>query len=173
MVLTTHAVVGGALAAFAHAGPAPAFALGFLSHFLLDAIPHWDYFHLMKSFESNGAGKLGFSVKLSKSLMRDILFILTDISLGLILVFLFFLRRGFDYEFSSLITDPVIWGALGAMFPDFLQLVYSKFPREPFKSLQKFAEFIHADPTKMQPFFLGFTSQVVLMAFVIYLALKF
>jgi hypothetical protein len=43
MILCTHAVVGAALASFVPSHPAAAFAIGFASHFVLDAIPHWDY----------------------------------------------------------------------------------------------------------------------------------
>jgi hypothetical protein len=43
MILTTHAVVGAALASFVPSHPATAFVLGFASHFVLDAIPHVDY----------------------------------------------------------------------------------------------------------------------------------
>jgi hypothetical protein len=43
MILTTHAVVGAALASFVPEHPAVAFVVGFGSHFILDAIPHVDY----------------------------------------------------------------------------------------------------------------------------------
>jgi hypothetical protein len=43
MILTTHAVVGAVLASFVPSYSATAFALGFASHFILDAIPHVDY----------------------------------------------------------------------------------------------------------------------------------
>jgi hypothetical protein len=39
MILTTHAVVGAALASFVPSHPVTAFAMGFASHFVLDAIP--------------------------------------------------------------------------------------------------------------------------------------
>jgi hypothetical protein len=43
MILSTHAVVGVALASFVPSHPFAAFVIGFASHFALDAIPHWDY----------------------------------------------------------------------------------------------------------------------------------
>jgi hypothetical protein len=43
MILTTHAIVGAALASFLPSHPAAAFVVGFASHFALDAIPHVDY----------------------------------------------------------------------------------------------------------------------------------
>src|SRR6266550_4061628 len=43
MILSTHAIVGAAIASFLPSHPTTAFVLGFGSHFVLDAIPHWDY----------------------------------------------------------------------------------------------------------------------------------
>src|SRR5260370_21690372 len=43
MILTTHAIVGGALASLFPSHPIVAVAAGFASHFAIDAIPHWDY----------------------------------------------------------------------------------------------------------------------------------
>jgi hypothetical protein len=42
MILSTHAIVGAAIASFLPSHPTIAFVLGFGSHFVLDAIPHWD-----------------------------------------------------------------------------------------------------------------------------------
>jgi hypothetical protein len=43
MILSTHAIVGGAVASLLPSHPMPVAALGFASHFAIDAIPHWDY----------------------------------------------------------------------------------------------------------------------------------
>jgi hypothetical protein len=43
MILSTHAVVGGAIASLVPSDPILAAAAGFASHFAIDAIPHWDY----------------------------------------------------------------------------------------------------------------------------------
>jgi hypothetical protein len=43
MILSTHAVVGAALASFVPSHPLAALVIGFASHFALDAIPHRDY----------------------------------------------------------------------------------------------------------------------------------
>jgi len=39
MILSTHAIVGAAIASFLPSHPTTAFVLGFASHFVLDAIP--------------------------------------------------------------------------------------------------------------------------------------
>src|SRR5258708_37251023 len=43
MILTTQAIVGGALASLFPSHPIVAVAAGFASHFAIDAKPHWGY----------------------------------------------------------------------------------------------------------------------------------
>lgn len=43
MILSTHAIVGAAIATLFPDHPALAFISGVASHFAIDAIPHWDY----------------------------------------------------------------------------------------------------------------------------------
>jgi hypothetical protein len=43
MILSTHAVVGGAIAGSIPGHPVLAFVIGTASHFAIDAIPHVDY----------------------------------------------------------------------------------------------------------------------------------
>lgn len=43
MILSTHAVVGGAIGSLFPSHPILVALLGFTSHFVIDAIPHWDY----------------------------------------------------------------------------------------------------------------------------------
>jgi hypothetical protein len=43
MILSTHAIVGGAIASLFPSHPILIAAAGFTSHLVIDAIPHWDY----------------------------------------------------------------------------------------------------------------------------------
>jgi hypothetical protein len=43
MILSTHAIVGGAIASLFPSHLVLVVAAGFASHFAIDAIPHWDY----------------------------------------------------------------------------------------------------------------------------------
>ncbi|MDH2406583.1 hypothetical protein QCM77_43035 [Bradyrhizobium sp. SSUT18] len=43
MILSTHAVVGGAIASLFPSHPVLVAVAAFASHFAIDAIPHWDY----------------------------------------------------------------------------------------------------------------------------------
>lgn len=128
MTLTTHAIVGAALATAVPSHPVAAFALGFGSHFLLDAIPHWDY--KLDSMEKDEKNPLDADMKFGKNFLFDLCKIGADCLLGFVLVFLFFGRFGADVA--------VFFGALGAVTPDALQFLYFKWKHEPLKSLQKF-----------------------------------
>lgn len=104
MFLAVHASVG-AIAGNAVASPMVAFALGFLSHFFMDMIPHGDeqMYHGYKS---------GTKVK------RAILYVAGDAILTVILIAVFFLRQDF---FSPV---AVSMGIVGGLLPDFFVGLY-------------------------------------------------
>ena len=58
MTLTTHAIFGAGLASLMPEHPVAAFIAGFASHFVLDAIPHWDYAILSESVDPNFGKKI-------------------------------------------------------------------------------------------------------------------
>ena len=131
MILTTHAVVGAALATFLPSYPAAAFAVGFASHFVLDAIPHADY--PIRSRSINPA--IGAPMKLETVLFWDLLTIGSDGLFGLLAaVFLFG---------TPTALWAILFGAIGAMLPDPLQVMCARFPREPLRTLQKFHRWAH------------------------------
>jgi hypothetical protein len=80
MILTTHAVVGAAIASFVPSHPATAFALGFGGHFILDAIPHVDY--PIKSRSVNP--KIGAPMAFDRALLQDGVTIGSDGVFGLV-----------------------------------------------------------------------------------------
>jgi hypothetical protein len=55
MILSTHAIVGAALASLMPSHPIAAFAAGFASHFVIDSTPHWDY--PLKSISFGGSAR--------------------------------------------------------------------------------------------------------------------
>ncbi|MFA6296985.1 MAG: hypothetical protein WC629_00270 [Candidatus Paceibacterota bacterium] len=136
MTLGTHAVVGASLATLLPSHPVLAFTAGFLSHFVLDSIPHWDYKLLSISKDENN--KMNTDMVLGSNFIIDIFRIGFDIYLGLSVAFL---------VVGNLFYPPFVLlaGAIGAMLPDTLQFVYFKFKREPLRSLQKFHMFMHAE----------------------------
>jgi len=154
MILCTHAVVGAALASFVPSHPAMAFLLGFASHFALDAIPHADYPIRSRSVNP----KIGAPMVFDAALVWDMLAIGSDALIGTVLaVFLFG---------SPAALWAVLVGAFGAMLPDPLQFVYSRFPREPLRTLQRFHRWAHSD-NQLKGFVLGFGTQAAFIAAVV------
>jgi hypothetical protein len=126
MILTTHAVVGAALASFAPSHAAVAFVLGFGSHFILDAIPHVDY--PIKSRSVNP--KIGAPMAFDKALLQDVVTIGSDGLFGMLVSLLLFS--------TSANFWAVLMGAVGAMAPDPLQIAFTRWPHEPLRTLQRF-----------------------------------
>ena len=106
MILCTHAVVGAALASFLPSHPAAAFAVGFASHFALDAIPHWDY--PIKSRSVNP--RIGAPMVFDGALLHDVVAIGCDGLFGILAALLLFA--------SPASLWAILLGAIGAMLPD-------------------------------------------------------
>jgi len=152
MILSTHAVVGAAIASFLPSHPAAAFVLGFGSHFVLDAIPHWDYPIRSAAVDP----KIGAAMTFDRALLRDAVVIGSDGLLGILGVLLFFASA--DGLWSILL------GAFGAMLPDPLQTIHAHFPYEPLRTLQRFHRWIHTDKLIKGDIILGVGSQIALVA---------
>lgn len=107
MLSISHTLAGAAIATHVH-NPYLAIPLILASHYLLDAIPHWD----AGTGLSNG----------DKSVHTAILHEIPDLLLSTILVLIFFppLPSTFS-SFSSIFSYPPFWGAFVALLPDFLE----------------------------------------------------
>ncbi|WFU14605.1 hypothetical protein [Bradyrhizobium sp. CB3481] len=157
MILSTHAVVGGAIASFFPSDPFFAALAGFASHFAIDAIPHWDY-----PLRSISVGKDADDqrLRLNRAVIIDVMCVGVDASAGLALVIWLFA------------TTASVWtialGAIAAMVPDPLQFAHSIYPREPLVTLQHFHVWIHSK--RKLPWKLGVSSQIVFAAVVSTLA---
>jgi hypothetical protein len=158
MILSTHAIVGGAIASLLPSHPVLAVAAGFASHFAIDAIPHWDY-----PVRSIATGKTADNrkLKVSATLFRDLALIGFDACAGLVLALLLFA--------TSTTAWVIALGAIAGMLPDPLQFVHSVYPHEPLKSLQRFHSWIHSK--KKLQWQLGVSSQAGFAALVTVLAL--
>lgn len=156
MTLGTHAVVGAAIATFFPQHPVLAFAGGFISHFILDSIPHWDY--SLSSIENKEASKMDIDMKIGKSFVFDLFKIGFDVSLGIFFALIMF--------FQKVNLMSLILGAGGAILPDFLQFLYFKIRKQPLTALQKFHLFIHHDKKIYNPYFgIFFQVLIVFIAF--------
>jgi hypothetical protein len=137
MTLTSHAVAGAATASFFPKNPVPAFVFGFLSHFILDAIPHGHY--PVRSHTRHPENRLSEDMPWGRQFFFDILKISADFLIGVGLVFLLF------EPFGHPINWVILLGAAAGTAPDALQFVYWKIRREPLTSLQKFHIWMHAE----------------------------
>lgn len=100
MFLAVHAAVG-AIAGNAVQSPTAAFALGFVSHFFVDMIPHGDE----NQYNDYKSGK---------NVKNALLYVGADALATAAIIVMFFVRRDF---FSPL---AVSMGIIGSLLPDFL-----------------------------------------------------
>jgi hypothetical protein len=142
MVLTPHAVVGAAIASAFGLSPGASLLTGFLSHFLLDRFPHWDY--ELTSAKLDEINPLNNDLPLNREALGDWVKIGMDLLLGLILALIFFTSNGQNTGVTSLLA-----GALGGILPDGLQFLYMKFRREPLISFYRFHALM-CSPTKIE-----------------------
>ena len=157
MILATHAVVGAAIASLIPDHPLGAFLAGVVSHFAIDAIPHWDY-PLRSMFR--GADK-GAALALDRGLVIDFSLIALDGFVGLVLAIWLFATP------ATMLT--IMMGIFGGMLPDPLQFAHRLYPHEPLRSLQRFHAWVHSKTKLGWP--LGVTTQAA-FALIVALAVK-
>jgi hypothetical protein len=158
MTLTAHAIVGAGIMAAMPAHPVLGGCAAFASHFLLDAIPHYDY--RIRSASINP--KIGAPMRFNRALLLDFFSIGGDFTLGIILGILFF-------------ATPATWwliaaGAFAGTLPDALQFVYMRIHHEPFVSLQRFHKWIHTRIKLREHPLFGIASQVLFLVVFVALA---
>ena len=153
MILSTHAIVGGAIASLSPSHPVLVAIAGFASHFAIDAIPHWDYPLQAISLRPAADSR---ALNLDRRLWVDLTLIALDACAGLAIAIWLFA--------TPATIGAILLGAVAAMVPDPLQVVHALYPREPLKSLQRFHHWIHAKRKLSWP--LGASSQAIFAAVV-------
>jgi hypothetical protein len=153
LILTTHAIVGGALASLFPTHPITAIAAGFASHFVIDAIPHWDYPLQSISVTPGQRNHL----RLERPMLQDAALIALDACLGLALAV------GLFSQHAPIVV--IMLGAIAGMLPDPLQFVHSLHPHEPLATLQRFHWWIHSKRKLHWP--IGVSSQIIFAALVV------
>lgn len=163
MTLTTHAIVGAAAAKLFPEHFLTAFTAGFISHFLIDAIPHWDY--KLRSIKKDPANPLNNDMVFGFNFIIDILHISFDFLLAITVPFLIF-------GASNLSQATILaYGIIGGTLPDLLQFIYFKWRKQPLISLQKFHHWIHTKK-KLTEWKSGIALQLILNATVVWFTLK-
>jgi hypothetical protein len=168
MILATHAITGVALATIMPDRPFMAFTTGVVSHFLLDAIPHWDYDLRSKREDENNP--LNNDMIIGRDFWFDLIKLGADTFLGLGLGWIFFQSFFLDHGSLGLLTFTA--GAIGGLLPDALQFAYFKLRSPSLTAIQRFHYWIHADHEKKLEPAIGVISQAFLVA-VIISAVKF
>lgn len=153
MTLSTHIVIAAAVTKpFLYANPILGFLAGLASHYLSDAIPHWDY-SLRSLSADTPAEKRKFSSK--TDFLFDVKKMAFDAMLGCAVVLLIMRPSSFSEYFA--LSLAVIGGTL----PDFLQGLYYTRKMEFLEPLQKFHDRIHTK-IKLGPYpLLGIPLQLI------------
>ncbi|MEK7593146.1 MAG: hypothetical protein AAB464_00285, partial [Patescibacteria group bacterium] len=137
MILASHIIAASAIAAPLALKPltisnsAAIFLVSFLSHYLLDLIPHWDYELSL------------FDEKNRKFTLKDLIKISIDLFLGMAMgMAIGFLILGLPVSFEGFFTIGLI--VFASCLPDILQIGYISWGKFPFVQLQKFHSVFHA-----------------------------
>jgi len=141
MILITHAIVGAAAGRLV-SNPLLSFVLGLVSHFLIDAIPHWSYG--LASVILDEKNPLKKDMVIDRHSIKDFVFIGIDFCSGIILAVFIFQGK---INFTD-VPLPLLCGALGGVFPDALQFVYFKIRRQPLIAIQKLHIWFHFNHVK-------------------------
>lgn len=159
MILASHAIAGAAVASLNPSKPFSGFFTGFILHFILDAIPHWDYKIKSGSIDPY----VGSAFVFNRDFFVDVLKIAGDGILGIVLSLVLF--------YSPESAPAVLVGAFGGILPDALQFAYGRLHWRPLALLQDFHFWIHATHKLQDRPILGIAIQAFVVG-VIVLAAK-
>ena len=165
MILASHIIISGILGSETQ-NYFFAATIGLASHYILDAIPHWD-FYLSPDFDAQAKAKDGSLVK-EKFFWKEISKVVVDISIGLGLLFIF------ANFYKNTNTVPLIISGVFSILPDALILLYWmtnwKFLKWNF-DIQEFAH--HLTRSKINPSFrLGIITQIATIGIVLLILYK-
>ena len=163
MILATHTIAGAALAAVMPNRPILAFTAGAASHFLLDAIPHWDY--KLRSKREDESNPLNNDIVIDRDFRFDLIKIGVDALVGLALGWFFFHQFFLGHGSLGLLT--FVAGITGGLLPDLLQFAYFKLRSPWLTALQRFHYWIHADHDRKLKPLVGIPLQVLLIATIV------
>lgn len=154
MILAPH-ILAGALVGSKASSPALAAIFGFLSHYVLDALPHFEYdIENLKDSQS----------RINKKFIIQILKVAIDFSVGFGL--------GLWLVWNTPARNLALSGMLGALIPDGLLFLAWRLPN------QKFLKFMrrlhsschignHFGGRKKSPIWLGLTTEIIVFSLVL------
>lgn len=152
MILTPHLLVGAAIATKIKFLPLPlTLLLAFLSHYLLDSLPHWEPELDLDDFAKN------IKKRRWKKVLPNSLKVFPDFFLGLLIIFIF----------SKNLPLAMAGGFLGVL-PDGLMFLSLISPNKLLKLHSKFKRKIYFPKNKKVPLFWGIFTQILVMLAAIY-----
>jgi len=164
MTLATHIVIAAAVAKpLAASNPIIGFFIALVSHYLSDAIPHWDY--KLHSIDTKEISMEKRTWDYKTLVIKDLRSIVLDFFLGLAVGY-FFLNPRTTEQFIYFLLVTV-----GAVLPDFLQGAYYTHRAEFLKPLQRFHDFMHTK-IKLGPYpLVGIPFQLIVFFIALYFIL--
>mgnify|MGYP001562441292 CR=1 FL=1 len=149
MILLPHLLIGAVIGAKVQSLPA-VFILSFISHFIADKLPHWEYLDKeLTKFQS----KKEWLIFLTKATL--------DFGLGIIIILYFF--------WQSPLWPAVAVGALASVLPDFLIFLNCLLPK--IKTLKSYRDFHHRNHFKKGRYKISLSifSEALIISLAIYL----
>ena len=163
MLSTPHALAGAALGSLMPIGPVGAligFAFGFLSHFILDSVPHWERIFATKGHTE--LAKTGYSIR-DKGVYIQVVI---DITIAIGLLIYFAKTKTSTFEDINL---PILTAGIGAVLPDFLDNIHPINKKlknlSLFKSIEKLHKKFHInyEAQRRLPKFAGLLTQILII----------
>jgi len=139
MTLGTHIVVAGAAGAVFIGNPIAGLFAAIVSHFVVDAIPHWDWpiCSIEKTGERCTDGVVGNN---KRAILRDFFIAGLDSFWGVVV-----LGLTASYFNISIVSPWFIAVVIGGILPDGLQFLYFLYRKEPLTTIQRFHGFMHTN----------------------------
>ena len=170
MILSSHIITASAVVApllnkpLSFTNATLIFFVSFLSHFALDALPHWDY-KMLSFTKENGERQFIFKKYFStKDFLKNLLDGATGLA-GAILII------GFPKDFSEFILFGLI--VFGSILPDALEATYAINKYRFLEPLHKFHLAIHGRRIFQNRPFLGVISQILILILIVLFLIDF
>jgi hypothetical protein len=153
MLLTPHILVGALLGSKIQS-PWLVFIIAFISHFILDAIPHREY--EIRSLKKK---------KINKKFFIDLLQVLTDLTIGMGATIFFVWHTPY--------RNHALLGMIAAILPDGLTFIYWRTKMPMLKALTNFhCLTVHPKNNKNTPLIWGLGSQLIIVAIAVFFILS-
>jgi len=157
MILTTHAIIGAAIANAFPYEPHIGLPLSLASHYIIDILPHTNYGHEHFQNENNRDAIIDFH---NIDALVQIFFTVLDITVAVLLVFLLFVRDKQTFFLS-------VFGAMFAVLPDIFNFFSYKFGGRFFTGAKKLHDLFHYNKDFNHNYFYGVMTQLAVVVFMV------